>query len=455
MKNRKNHQLTSILLFLFIFMFIQSGILNAQNLSSENNKNWPKWRGPLELGYSQYGNPPLEFSETKNIKWKISIPGKGHSTPIIWGDQIFVTTAIAIGEKPKEPVNTEGGQTQRRGMPSSKTDLVHKFAVISIDRNNGEINWQTVVKEEVPQENTHPLGSWSSNSSVTDGKYIYAYFGSRGLFCLDFKGNVLWERDFGQMEKRMSFGEGSSPALYDDKIVILWDHEGQSVIYVIDTKTGKDVWKKNRDERTSWGSPLIVEAGGKTQVITSATGKIRSYDLNNGDLIWEGTGMTANVIPNPIYFEGKLYLMSGYRGTALQVIDLARASGDITGSDVILWEYNMDTPYTPSPLLMDGNLYFLRGNNGFLTCLDANDGKVNYAKQKVEGITTIYSSPTGVNGRIYIAATDIVNVIKAGPTYELLFSNKLDDTFHASPVVIGNDLYLRGFKSLYCISEEL
>ena len=454
MKNKKNYRLVSILLFLSFFMFMQTGILNAQNRSSDNNKNWPNWRGPLELGSSQYGNPPVEFSETKNIKWKIPLPGKGHSTPIIWGDQIFVTTAIQIGETPKEPVKEEDGQTRRRGMSGTKTDLMHKFVVMSIDRNSGKVNWETVVKEEVPQENTHTLGSWASNSPVTDGKNIYAYFGSRGLFCLDLKGKVLWERDFGQMEKRNSFGEGSSPALYKDRIVILWDHEGQSSIYTIDTKTGKNVWKIERDEMTTWGSPLMVESGGKTQVITSATNKIRSYDLKNGELIWEGTGMTVNVIPNPMYFDGKLYLMSGFRGTALQVIDLARASGDITGSDAILWEYNLDTPYTPSPVLMGGNLYFLRGNNGYLTCLDANDGKINYAKQKVEGINAIYSSPTGVNGRLYIAATDIVNVIKAGPAYELLFSNKLDDTFHASPVAIGNDLYLRGFKSLYCISEE-
>jgi len=452
MKN--NSVLASVILLVFSFMIFQTGALNAQNQSSDYMKNWSNWRGPVELGTALYGNPPAEFSETKNIKWKIAIPGKGHSTPIIWGDQIFLTTAIPIGEKPKEPESNNEGQTQRRRMSSNSTDLVHKFAVMSINRNSGEVLWKTVVKEEVPQERTHALGSWASNSPVTDGKNLYAYFGSRGLFCLDLNGNVLWKRDFGQMEKRNSFGEGSSPALYKDRIVILWDHEGQSSIYAIDTKTGKDVWKVDRDEGSSWGSPLIVEAGGKIQVITSATKKIRSYDLKNGKIIWEGTGMTTNVIPNPMYSDGKLYLMSGYRGNALQVIDLERAKGDITGTDVVLWEYNLDTPYTPSPILMDGKLYFLRSNNGFLTCLDEKNGKVNYAKQKLEGISAIYSSPTGVNDKIYIAATEIILVIKAGSTYELLNTNKLEDTFHASPVIIGNDLYLRGFKSLYCISEE-
>ena len=453
MKTKSCSTLTLAIVLLISLLSLSAGKISAQNKSSEYLKNWPNWRGPLETGASQYGNPPAEFSETKNIKWKTAIPGKGHSTPIIWGDQLIVTTAIPVGEEPEKPKEDESSQGGRRRMSANKTARVNKFIVMSINRNDGSFNWETVVKEEVPQEGTHSLGSWASNSPVTDGKNIYAYFGSRGLFCLDFKGNVLWKRDFGQMEKHMSFGEGSSPALYKDRIAILWDHKGQSSIYVIDTKTGKDVWKIDRDEGTSWSTPLIVEAGGKTQVITSATSKIRSYDLKNGNLIWESTGMTNNVIPNPMYSDGKLYLMSGFRGTALQVIDLAKASGNITGSDAILWEYNQDTPYTPCPLLMDGLLYFIRGNNGYLTCLDANDGTVNYAKQKLEGINAIYSSPTAVNGKIYFAATETILVVKAGAEYELLNTNTLDDTFHASPVIIGDDLYLRGFKSLYCISE--
>lgn len=451
MKKKTNLILSSVFLFFFIII---SANLNAQNRSSEYLKNWPNWRGPQETGFYQYGKPPVEFSETKNIKWKTSIPGKGHSTPVIWGDQIILTTAVAIGKKPEKPKEDEAAQGRRRGMSSNRTDLVHKFIVMSIDRNTGSIIWQTVVKEEVPQENTHGLGSWASNSPVTDGEYIYAYFGSRGLFCLDFKGNILWERDFGQMQKRASFGEGSSATLYKDRVVVLWDHEGQSFIVAIDTKTGKDVWKVERDEATSWGSPSIIEAGGKVQVITSATVKIRSYDLDNGDIIWEGTGMTGNVIPIPVFSDGILYLSSGFRGFAFQAIDLAKAKGNITDTEAIIWKYDQDTPYTPCPLVMDGNIYFLRINNGYLSCLDAKTGKVNYAKQKLEGINAIYSSPTGVNGNIYIAATDVVLVVKAGSEYELLHTNKLDDTFHASPVVIGNDLYLRGFKSLYCISEE-
>jgi outer membrane protein assembly factor BamB len=197
-----------------------------------------------------------------------------------------------------------------------------------------------------------------------------------------------------------------------------------------------------------------VEVAGRAQVITSATNKVRSYDSETGNLIWECTGMTRNVIPCPVYADGILYLMSGFRGNALKAIDLASAKGDITGSKAILWEYNQDTPYTPSPLLMDGKLYLLKGNNGILTCLNGIDGKVIYSNQKLDGISAIFSSPTGNNDKIYIAGQGVVDVVKAGNDFTLLSKNSLEDTFHASPVIVGNDLYLRGFKYLYCISEK-
>jgi len=432
-----------------LFAFASNSVTSAQDGSS----NWPNWRGPNFNGVAEPTDPPEEFGESKNLKWKAAIPGLGNSTPIIWEDQLIVLTAVPTDKEPgKEEEALQEGR--RMGPPSNGTDQIHQFTVISYNKNNGEINWQTVVKEELPIERTHELGTWASNSPVTDGKHIYAYFGSRGLFCLDFEGNVLWERDWGQMEKKMSFGEGSSPALYKNRIAVLWDHEGDSFITVLDTKTGKDVWKKDREEATSWSTPLILEVNGRVQVITSATSRTRSYDLETGEIIWEGTGMTGNVIPHPVYENGILYLMSGYRGNALQAIDLLRAKGNITGTDAILWEYNQDTPYTPSPVLKDGYLYFLRVNNGFLTCLDAKTGEVKYSKEKVEGISSLFSSPTWADGKLYIAGKESVAVVKAGPEFEQISENKLDDTFHASPVIIGNDLFLRGQKSLYCFSKK-
>jgi outer membrane protein assembly factor BamB len=433
-----------------ILFFIFNQNANAQE--NANSGNWPQWRGPLGTGAALKGNPPTVFSETKNLKWKTEIPGKGHATPIVWGDKIIVQTAVPTDEKIKVDESPASEGQQR--MSGTKTDAVHEYRVILVNRESGKIEWQTTVAREKPQESTHDLGSWASNSPCTDGEFIYAYFGSRGLFCLDFSGKVIWERDFGQMQKHMSFGEGESPYLYKDRIFVQWDHEGESMIYAIDKKTGKDVWKKEREEGTSWSTPFVVEVHGKPQVITSATTQIRSYDFETGETIWTSAGLTRNVIPNPVYADGILYVMSGFRGSAMQAINLAKAKGDITGTDAILWTVAEDTPYTPNPVLMNGKLYFLRVNNGFLSCLDAKTGKVIYAKEKLEGINAIFSSPTGVADRLYIAADKICLVVKAGETFEILASNVLDDNFHASPVIVGDELFLRGFKSLYCFSEK-
>jgi outer membrane protein assembly factor BamB len=438
--------LTAIIILLFVF------VPGANAQEKEVAANWPQWRGPLGTGVAMKGNPPTEFSETKNLKWKTEIPGKGHATPIVWGDKIIVQTAVPTEEKIKVDESSASEGQQR--MSGTKTDAVHEYRVILVSRKTGKIEWQTTVALEWPQESTHELGSWASNSPCTDGEFIYAYFGSRGLFCLDFSGKVIWERDFGQMQKHMSFGEGESPYLYKDKIFILWDHEGESMIYAIDKKTGKDIWKKERDERTSWSTPFVVEVNGKTQVITSATNQVRSYDFETGEVIWTSTGLTRNVIPNPVYENGILYVMSGFRGSAMQAIDLAKAKGDITGTDAILWTFAEDTPYTPNPVLMNGKLYFLRVNNGYITCLDAKTGKVFYTKQKLDGINAIFSSPTGVADRLYIVADKICLVIKAGETFEVSASNVLDDNFHASPVIVGDELILRGFKSLYSFSAK-
>jgi len=438
-----------------ILTLINAIFLLLTNLSSHSQESyndfWPQWRGPLGTGAAVNGNPPIEFNETKNLKWKTEIPGMGHATPIVWENKIIVQTAVETDKKGSvESSDSEGGGW----MNPTSTEFLHDFKVYCVDRNSGKISWERTVTSELPLENTHELGSWASNSPATDGEHIYAYFGSRGLYCLDFNGNILWKRDFGQMEKRASFGEGASPFVYKDRIFILWDHEGDSWMYCLDKNTGEDIWKVRRDERTSWSTPLVVEANGNTQVITSATNAVRSYNFENGDLLWSATGMTGNVIPVPMVSDNILYVMSGFRGSALQAIDLSKAAGDITDTDAILWEYNQDTPYTPCGVLMNNKLYFLRVNNGALTCLNAKTGTPYYSKERLEDISTLFSSPTGVDDRLYIAAKDICLVVSAGEKPEILSANKLEDNFHASPVIVENQLILRGFKSLYCFEES-
>jgi outer membrane protein assembly factor BamB len=441
-----SNRITSFLLST-ILLFTIGYTSQAQQNSDDY---WPQWRGPLATGAAIKGNPPVEFSETKNLKWKTPIPGKGHATPVVWGNKIILTTSVPTTEK---PVASGTASEQDNRMAPNRAEYIHEFKVILVNRENGQIIWDKTVARTLPAEGTHELGSWASNSPITDGERIYAYFGSRGIHCLDFDGNILWQREFGQSEKHMSFGEGDTPYFYKGRLFILWDHQGESFIVALDAKTGNEVWRKEREEITSWSTPLVIEVNGKPQVITSAPNQVRSYDFETGEIIWTSTGMTRNVIPNPVYADGILYVMSGFRGSALQAINPAKAKGDITGTDAILWSYDQDTPYTPNPVLMNGKLFFLRVNNGFLTSLDAKTGEVIYAKENIQGISTLFSSPTGVNDRIYIASKNIVVVVSAGKTPEILASNPLDDDFHASPVIVGNDLILRGFESLYCFSE--
>ena len=441
------------LISLSVFFIALSGWLAGQSNHDGLEMNWAQWRGPYETGVAPQGNPPVEWSETSHVKWKSEIPGIGHATPIIWGDQIILLSAVQTDRRaePEDPGQNQEGQDW---MNPKTTDFIHRFEVISVDRTTGRILWQTTVREEVPFAATHEFGSWASNSPVTDGEHIYAYFGSHGLYCLNFQGDILWERDLGRMEKRMNFGEGSSPVLYGNKLFVLRDHEGQSNLLALDKGSGETLWKVDREEISSWSSPLVVEFGGSTQLVTSASGLIRSYDPETGKVLWSCGGMTSNVIPSPVYADGIVYLMSGYRGNAILAIDLSKASGDITGSDAIVWKYEENTtPYTPCPVLMDGKLWFLKANNGYLTCLDAKDGTAYYANERLEGIRNIFTSPVAVAGRLYIVGTNgVTYVVKTGQEFQILAENTLEDSFYASPVILGDDLFIRGVQALYCIS---
>ncbi len=435
-------------------LFLLAGNLFAQESTGDFEKNWHQWRGPSATGVAPTGDPPVEWSEEKNVMWKAEMPGIGHATPIIWEDQMILLSAVQTDREIK-PEESAEGEEQNSWMKPVKTNFIHEFVVFSVSRKNGTINWKTTVREELPHSHTHEFGSWASNSPVTDGTHIYAYFGSQGLYCLDMNGKIIWERDFGHLQKVRSFGEGSSPVLAGDRLILVRDHEGPSSLYVLDKKTGKDILEIKRDEITSWPTPYLMEVEGRTQIITSATNKVRSYDLQSGEIIWECSGMTRNVIPSPVSGNGILYLLSGFRGSALLAVDISKAKGDITNTEAIIWKYDINTPYTPSPILMDNKLYFLKVNNGYLTCLNAADGREYYGNQKLEGIQNIFTSPVGIQDRIYIAGTNGTTcIIKTGDEFVVLSQNTLDDKFYASPVIIGDNLYLRGTKYLYCISED-
>ncbi len=413
-------------------------------------EQWGQWRGPLGTGVAPRGDPPVEWSEDSNVRWKTAIPGKGHSTPVVWGDRIFLTTAVPYGEAlASEHEHAHGAHNNvdaRQRM---------KFIVLAVDRRDGRILWQRQVRSDRPHDSAHESGSWASGSAVTDGERVYASFGSGGLYCLDLDGRLLWEMDPGNMQILHGHGEGSSPALHRDTLVVNWDHQGGSFVMALDKRTGKEKWKVARDEVTSWSSPLIVEHAGKSQVIIAATKRVRAYDLANGDLIWECGGLSGNVVASPVAAEGYVYVTNSYNTRAMLAIRLERAKGDITGTDAVVWTRSRDTPYVPSPVLYDNVLCFLKHYQGLLTCVNAKSGAALFGPQRVPGIRNVYASLVGAADRIYI--TDLggtTAVIKRGDKFELLANNRLDDSFSASPAIVGDEMFLRGARHLYCIAAK-
>lgn len=417
--------------------------------------SWPQWRGPHHNGTTDHANPVVEWSEMKNVKWKVPLPGNGSSTPIVWGQRLFVTTAVPVSKGDSHPSQEEN--TRRRGGRSFRSETPtdpYQFQLLCYDRETGRLLWSRTAVETIPHEGHHQDHGFASHSPVTDGERVYAYFGSRGLHCYDLEGKLLWSKSFGKMETRNAFGEGSSPLLVKDTVIINWDHEKEDFVVALDKITGEERWRQTRDEPTSWATPIAVEHEGKTQVVINATNRIRSYDLATGELIWECGGMTSNVIPTPIASEGLVYAMSGFRGNALLAIKLGH-KGDLTDSDAIAWSYDSKTPYVPSPLLYQGRLYFFSQNTGILSCLRARTGEVLIDAERLPGLSGVYASPVAAAGRIYVIGRNGEGlVLKASDTLEILASNRLDDRFDASPVLVDSEMFLRGHRYLYCLAEK-
>ncbi len=427
-------------------------------IAQEPAANWPQWRGPLGTGVSPQGDPPTQWSETKNVQWKVAIPGHGTSTPVIWGDKVFVQTAV--------PAMAASGNSSAKTSPQSKRGKggfgggpppsePYQFILMCLDRNSGQTLWQQVCREQVPHEGIREGdASFAAASAMTDGRHVLAFFGSRGLFCYDLAGNLQWEQDLGDQQTRNDFGEGATPALFGNTVVVPWDHEDDDFIVALDKRTGREIWRQERDEPTGWATPLVALHGGQAQVVTIGTNRTRSYDLASGRQIWETEGLTANIIPTPVAAGGVVYVTSGYRGSKLLAIRLG-GSGDLTGSDAILWRLDQDTPYVPSPLLSDQRLYFFKSNNAILTCLDARTGKPHFSAQRIAGLGTVYPSPVAAAGRVYLTdRKGTTVVIKDAEELEILATNVLAEPIDASPAIVGKQILLRSHSSLYCIAEK-
>jgi outer membrane protein assembly factor BamB len=411
---------------------------------------WPSWRGADGTGVVADGNPPLQWSETENVKWKTALPGEGQSTPIIWGDKIFLQTAVPVGADDGEIRSAFGGGAP----PSKKIAVPYQFVVLCIDRSSGDILWQTEVCQTLPHEGHHPTGSLAPYTPVTDGNHVWASFGSRGLYCLDIQGNIVWQQESDELRMAGRFGEGSSPLLVDEKVIVLADHEGQSRITAFNKQDGTIAWKHDRDEISSWSTPIATVVNGRTEVITAASNAIRSYDVESGDLIWECSGLTNCAAASPVVADGKVYCSTGFRGVSTMAIELGH-EGNLTDSDAVSWTTRSVGTNVPSPLVYKNRLYILRGYSNALTSFDATTGEEIFSRERLEGQREIYASPIAVNGYLYFAGRNgTTSIVEASDTFTIVATNTLDEALDGSPVVVDHELYLRGRSHLYCIADS-
>ncbi len=405
----------------------------ASGWALEPTEQWGHWRGPTGNGSSATAQPPVKFGEEENLKWKVAIPGRGSGSPVVWGDKVFVVTAVpqGAGNIPK-----------------------HKFNLLCLSRSTGEILWQQTAAEATPGEVTHKTNSYASASPCTDGQHVYASFCSQGVYCYTLDGELVWKRnDFGQMTMRSGFGEGSSPTLVDDMLILPWDHEGPSFLYALNKLTGETLWKTPRDEPSCWATPLIVSSGGSQQIVMNGQNSARGYDLKSGKELWRCAGQTDRPAASAVAADGLVFVGSGYRGSFLGAFRVD-GRGDLAKTKNVVWSQDHDTPDIASPLLSQGRLYFHKGKSGALSCVDAKTGKPLFPAQRIPELGDIYASPLAAGGHVYLFDRDgTVVVIKDAGTLEIVATNSLGETIDATPAAVGNELIVRGEKHLFCFAK--
>lgn len=416
---------------------------------ANDGESWPQWRGPTADGIaSPSAKPPLKWDAKTNVKWVASLPGEGTATPIVWGDQIFVASAEKTSRKSPAPVNND------ERAKTTPDEFFYRFLVTCLDRETGKQKWQKLATEQVPHEGKHDTNTYAAGSPTTDGERLIVSFGSRGFFCYSLDGDLIWQVDLGDMRTRFGWGEAVTPVLADDLLIINWDQEENSYITALDKRTGKQVWKVDRpDEVTSWNTPLVTLFNGKSIAVVNGTNRSRAYDAKTGEQLWACGGQTVNAIPTPLRFEDTAICMSGYRAACVNAIPLD-SKGDITDKGPLKWSLNKGTPYVPSPIISGNRLFFTAGNQDILSCVDARTGKVLFDRKRLTGVGSLYASAIAANGHLYFVGRDGTTVVlKDNENLDVVSVNSLQDAIDASPVAVGNQLFLRSWTKLYCLQE--
>jgi outer membrane protein assembly factor BamB len=427
--------------------FAAALVIASYALTASQTSEWMQWRGPFNTGMAS-GDAPLRWSDTDGIVWKVPVPGRGHSTPIIAGDRLFVTTAVPTGR-----ASAPSGRS-RGGGGNADAGLEHRFDVLAIDRATGRTVWQRTATTATPHEGYHhSYGSFASNSPATDGKRIYAFFGSRGLFVYSLDGDLLWQKDFGvKLRMDNGWGEGTAPTLHDNRLILHFDHLDGGFLTMLDAETGRELWRVPRNERYNWAAPFVATHGGRRQIVVNGE-TTRAYDFETGARIWEAAGLGENSVPQMVQYRDLVFAMSGHTIKLLMAIRLGR-SGALTGTDAIAWSTARGVSYTPSPLLHEGRLYVV-SDAGLVSCLDAMTGRPSFEPRRLPKSYNFKASPVGANDKIYLATEegDVV-VLRLADRFEVLATNTLtDQSFIASPLVAEGSIYLRSRTHLFRIGK--
>jgi len=427
---------------------------------------WPRFRGSNGGVAADHPSLPDQWGPAQNIVWKIDVPGRSWSSPVIWGDHVFVTTAINTLE-PESLLTVASYVSRSNGgtmtfMDVSKPSAPHRWVLYDVDLKTGRIRWERVAHTGVPAKSRHLKNSYAAETPVTDGERVYAYFGDVGLFVYDMDGKPLWSRSMDALEMQTGFGHAASPVVDDSRVYIVNDNEEQSFIAAYDKRTGAQAWRVDRKETSSWTTPLVWKNELRTEIVTAATGGVRSYDVNGG-LLWQFTGMSTFAVPSPLASGGLLYVMSGYTASALRPAYAIRAgaTGDIslkpdqTSSEFIVWADRTLGTFHASPLVYRGCYYILH-DRGFLTCNDPGTGKPIYPRQRISSDTaTFTASPWAYNGKVFALSEDgDTFVFQSGPEFKVLGKNSLNEMALATPAVAGGSLIIRTASKLYRISKS-
>jgi outer membrane protein assembly factor BamB len=430
-------------------------ILASQSAGADDH--WPRFRGPGARGIADGANLPDTWSATENVVWKTDLPGRGWSSPIVWGDRIVVTTCINTGasEEPKKGLYFGGNRTE-----PPKTE--HQWKVICLDLATGSRRWERTVHQGVPEKSIHIKNSYASETPVTDGEHIYAHFGNIGLYCLTMDGDPVWSKDFPAQEMRHSWGTAASPVLHRDRLYIVNDNDEQSLLTALDKHSGNEIWRLERDEKSNWATPFVWENELRTEIITPGTGRTRSYSLD-GELLYEFGGASGITIATPYAAHGLLYVSSGYimdRNKPVWALHPG-AAGDITVTEesspdeAIAWLQKQAAPYNPTTIVYGDQLYVLL-DRGLVASYNAFTGEEIYDRQRLPRGQAFTASPWAADGKLYfLNEYGTTFVVKAGPEFELLQTNPLaeDDMCMATPAIVGEKLLLRTAARLYCIGR--